>query len=139
MRKYPLWRQIHSNTKQSYARISQNLEDAPMETSAALLTESMNWSTWSQLKVLGRESAMVFGKTDSAPMEFDANSAIKKLNGTLKLLCWVWIVCSTMIASSVAQNSSGCCAIEPDYLYLLIFLNICMLFSFKNQAFFLRV
>ena len=49
-----------------------------MITNAGLLTESTNWLKLTLSPLTKTENAMVFGKMDAVPMEFDASSDMQK-------------------------------------------------------------
>ena len=66
-------RPILPNTKPSSARISQNLEDAPMDISADSLMELRNSFCHLLLKPLRRKNVMGSGRTANVLTEFDAN------------------------------------------------------------------
>ena len=73
MRKTLSSRLIPPNTRPSSARISQNLEDALMDTSVDLLMELNNLYIQVQQKCLERKNVMDSGRMVSVPMEFDAS------------------------------------------------------------------
>ena len=90
MRSAAIQRQTWLSIRLNYARPSKNWDHVPMRISAGLRMEGESWLDYHPAMPARAVNAMDFGRTDAAPMEFDASSDMQKSSGKIQPFCLGW-------------------------------------------------